>query len=450
MQATVLAFGARGDVQPLLALASGLRAAGHRVRFTTETVFQKAAISAGFEYYEIPGESEKFFAGISGVAFRDSFERSPAYFEAFWRTCMVPNLREILRDVVAPCEGSDFLVCLPYMTLGPSLSEKFGVPCFSAGVIPVPAFPTRHFRYPFLNELSQTLTPEQNLTSWQRAEPFVRAVYGLIQDWRRETLNLPFQTFDEYNAQCRSTPHLFGWSPALVPRPSDWESQWSVTGFWLLNQTSDYSPPHELQDFLNAGEPPLLIGFSSNVASNPERLTRTVTGALDMCGKRGILISGWGGLKNSGLPSFVFGISNVPHQWLLPRVSAAVHHGGCGTVGVCVHTGTPQVIVAFGYDQTFWGERVAKAGLGPWPLMAKTVTTEQLADSIRRATEDKQIAMRAAEVSAMVADEDGVGNAVREIEQMLAAEVCESRDNGPFTVKRKSLSGSAGCNRNSH
>src|SRR5947209_985264 len=170
MRATVLAFGARGDVQPLLALAPGLQAAGHQIRFATEPVFQKAAISAGFEYYDIPGESEKFFAGRSGIAFRDSFGRSPAYFEAFWRTHMLPDFRKMLRDVVAPCEGSDFLVCLPYMTLGPSLSEKFGVPCFSAGVIPVPAFPTRHFRYPFVNELSQNLTPEQNLRSWQRAE----------------------------------------------------------------------------------------------------------------------------------------------------------------------------------------------------------------------------------------------------------------------------------------
>jgi sterol 3beta-glucosyltransferase len=56
------------------------------------------------------------------------------------------------------------------------------------------------------------------------------------------------------------------------------------------------------------------------------------------------------------VPSNVFILGNVPHDWLFERVSAVVHHGGAGTTAIGLKKGCPTVVVPFFGDQPFWGE----------------------------------------------------------------------------------------------
>src|ERR1700743_2137402 len=141
MRITVIAVGTRGDVQPLIALAKGLRKAGHAVRFATEEISSKAIQDAGLEYYRLSGDSESFSAGPAGVAFRESLDRSPWHFRRFWKSFVAIGFRRHLLEVSEPCRDAEAIVCLPYLNIGATLAEKFQVPCFIAGVIPVPAFP---------------------------------------------------------------------------------------------------------------------------------------------------------------------------------------------------------------------------------------------------------------------------------------------------------------------
>ena len=64
-----------------------------------------------------------------------------------------------------------------------------------------------------------------------------------------------------------------------------------------------------------------------------------------------------GGLGGHSVPSHVFILGNVPHEWLFAngRVSAVVHHGGAGTTAVGLKYGRPTVVVPFFGDQEFWG-----------------------------------------------------------------------------------------------
>lgn len=59
-------------------------------------------------------------------------------------------------------------------------------------------------------------------------------------------------------------PHTYCWSPALIPRPSDWPSHVNVSGFFFQD-IRDYTPPKSLEMFLQAGPPPVYIGFGSIV-----------------------------------------------------------------------------------------------------------------------------------------------------------------------------------------
>ncbi len=50
----------------------------------------------------------------------------------------------------------------------------------------------------------------------------------------------------------------------MSPRPKDWPEHVQITGYWVLSDNMDlYEPPSELAQFLEAGEPPVYLGFGS-------------------------------------------------------------------------------------------------------------------------------------------------------------------------------------------
>jgi hypothetical protein len=146
-----------------------------------------------------------------------------------------------------------------------------------------------------------------------------------------------------------------GRSPALIPKPSDWGPHISVAGFYFLKLASTYTPDPELAAFLDAGPPPIYVGFGSIVVDDPNAMTKLIFEAVKKTGQRALISKGWGGLgaDELGVPEGVFMVGNVPHDWLFPRVSCVVHHGGAGTTAAGIACGKPTVIVPFFGDQPF-------------------------------------------------------------------------------------------------
>ena len=135
--------------------------------------------------------------------------------------------------------------------------------------------------------------------------------------------------------------------------------------------------------------------------------------ALEMSGRRGILLSGWAGIgEGIELPGYAFGVASVPHGWLFPQMSAVVHHGGAGTTGAGLRAGVPSIITPFVADQPNWAMRVEALGVGPSPIPFKELTVERLASAIRQATSDQAMRRRAAELGERLRAEDGVQTAI--------------------------------------
>jgi sterol 3beta-glucosyltransferase len=129
-------------------------------------------------------------------------------------------------------------------------------------------------------------------------------------------------------------------------------------------------------------------------------------------GQRGLLLSGWGGLKAFDLPKNVFAIERAPHDWLFPRMAGVVHHGGAGTTAAVLRAGKPMLITPFMGDQPFWGRRVYKLGLGPEPIPQTALTVEKLAAAIEKLANDPEMARRAVKIGEKIRAEDGIANAV--------------------------------------
>jgi sterol 3beta-glucosyltransferase len=131
-------------------------------------------------------------------------------------------------------------------------------------------------------------------------------------------------------------------------------------------------------------------------------------------GQRAVLASGWGGLagEEGSQSDQIFFLRHAPHDWLFPRMSAAVHHGGAGTTAAAVRAGIPSVIVPFYGDQPFWARCLNRQGIAPPAVERKTMTADTLASALA-ATQHPTMIQKAAALGRAVRTEDGIGEAVR-------------------------------------
>ena len=420
MRITILAAGSRGDVQPYVALGLGLERAGHRVTVAASLVFESFVRDYGLAFAPVQANIQEFLKQPQVQQllrhpnpvrlFRDFgplFESLMGAFDDFWRAS----------------QGADALVVSPGALGGYDCAERLGIPAFLAllqPLNPTDAFPT--FFLPYRLPLGP-FTALYNRASHRLFEQALwQAVRAHLNRWRQATLGLPALGIltDPYRRmRDAGVPFLFGYSPTLVPKPHDWAAEHAVTGYWFLDTPPGWQPPVELARFLDAGPPPVYVGFGSMSDEKPETLTRIALDALNVTGQRGILHTGWSGLGGGGLPDTVLQVGSVPHDWLFPQMVAVVHHGGAGTTGAGLRAGVPSILTPFMMDQFAWAKAVTDLGAGPPCIPVKTLTADKLAAAIHAAVGDESLRRRAAELGAIVRAEDGVGRAVETIHRYL-------------------------------
>jgi UDP:flavonoid glycosyltransferase YjiC (YdhE family) len=203
----------------------------------------------------------------------------------------------------------------------------------------------------------------------------------------------------------------------VVPRPADWDKHIHVTGYWFP-EDKQWEPPKDLLAFLDAGSPPVFIGFGSMPIKDPQAVTEVVLEALKRSGQRGVIHSGWGGLGDRIMPDDVFRIDYAPYNWLFPRMAMIVHHGGSGTTAFGLRSGKPSCVVPFVFDQFYWGERIAQLGVGPNPIPFKKLTVERLQDAIQIGVHDRGMQQAAADIGRKIQAEKGIENALNMFEKI--------------------------------
>jgi sterol 3beta-glucosyltransferase len=411
LRITITTGGSRGEVQPYVALGLGLEAAGHEVRISAQAAYQQFVQERGLGFHPISGDphqlvSELLEAGNNPVRFARRFRRVLG-------SLMEPNLEEYL----AACRDAEVIIYSPVGFLGYYVAEALGVPRVGAALYPLFSR-TKHFPSSIvplgklrprgtLGGLYNYLTyPFSEQLFWQSFRtPASRAMEEHVG------VSPPFLgPFGEMTRH--KEPILYGWSPSVLAQPPDWGSWLHTTGYWFLDRPDGWQAPLELADFLEAGPPPVFIGFGSmnNIAAR--KLTDIVLQALELTGQRGLLATGWGGMGDADLPDTAFRLEDVPHDWLFERVKAAIHHGGAGTTSASLRAGVPTLVVPFFADQPFWGWSVAELGVGPEPISPRSLGVEQLAGAIRRITSDRGMRARAAALGQRIRNENGIERAV--------------------------------------
>lgn len=168
-------------------------------------------------------------------------------------------------------------------------------------------------------------------------------------------------------------------SPRLVPPAADWPAAVHCTGRLAL-PVHDWEPDAGLARFLRSGPPPVYVGFGSVPLRDPRAAVARQAEAARRAGVRVLIAPSPGfGSRHEDYGDHARLLGFVPHDWLLPRTAAAIHHGGAGTTHAALAAGVPQGVVPFSLDQPYYARRVVALGLGPAPLRPGSADARALA-----------------------------------------------------------------------
>ncbi|XP_051121447.1 sterol 3-beta-glucosyltransferase UGT80A2-like isoform X2 [Andrographis paniculata] len=412
LQIVMLIVGTRGDVQPFVAIGKRLQSDGHRVRLATHSNFKEFVRSAGLEFYPLGGDPKVLAAYM--VKNKGFLPSGPSEIHI-----QRNQIKDIIFSLFPACTNPDPETDIPFkvdaIIANPPayghthVAEALNVPIHI--IFTMPWTPTSEFPHP-LSRVKQSVGYR---VSYQIVDSLIwLGIRDMINEFRKKKLKLRRITYlSGFYSSHPSVPYAYIWSPHLVPKPKDWGANIDVVGFCFLDLASSYVPPDSLVEWLNKGPKPIYIGFGSLPVEEPEKMTEIIVQALEITGQRGIINKGWGGLGNLAEPKdFVYLLDNCPHDWLFPRCSAVVHHGGAGTTAAGLKAACPTTVVPFFGDQPFWGERVHARGVGPAPIPIDEFSLDKLVSAVRFML-DAKVKEQAEELAKAMENEDGVVGAVQ-------------------------------------
>ncbi|KAJ6014382.1 hypothetical protein N7540_008973 [Penicillium herquei] len=452
-------IGSRGDIQPFVALGKELKSHGHRVRLATHLAFRDFVLEGGLEFFNIGGDPAELMAfmvknpgllpgfdTIRSGAIQKRRREMKEIIHGCWKSCYEmgdgTNLHQIKEDLWGDTVDyrrrpfvADTIIANPPSLAHIHCAQRLGIPLHI--MFTMPWSPTQSFPHPLAiihhQDCKYTVA---NFVSYAVVEMMVWEGLGdLINTFRKQTLSLdPLDGITAPSLIHRlRIPCSYLWSPAVLPKPSDWGDNIDICGFSFLPSKPDYTPPDEISAFLDAGPTPIYVGFGSIVVDDQIKLTKIVFEAVQKSGQRAIISKGWGnlGVDDIDVPDNVLIIGSCPHDWLFRQVSCVIHHGGAGTTAAGLALGRPTIIIPFFGDQQFWGEIVARAGAGPLPIPHKQLTVDKLSDAISMALESST-QEKAQSIAAKMQNESGVRDGVRSFHRHLDTKslrccICPSR-----------------------
>jgi vancomycin aglycone glucosyltransferase len=410
MRVLLAPAGSRGDFQPLLALALGLKNAGHDVRIATAPTFKSECEAFGVPFFE---------AGQDIKAIIDEANRGGGLTPAKGTWLLLSSGRRfagpLIEALVTAARDVDVVIGGGAQVGAHTAAEAQGVPYFFVAY--TPQILSSSYHPPFTIPI-QGLPRFLNRFLWWLSNKLVWLAFGgKINDARRKLGLLPPTDIDDHFFPYKR--RLLACDPEIMPPPPDVILPHAPIGSLML---PDERPlPADVVDFLASGPPPVYVGFGSMPDPKPKETTAILLQALKQVGCRALISAGWAGLGGVEMPPEIKVLGPVSHGILFPRVAGTVHHGGAGTTAASARAGKPQLVVPHALDQIEIAARVRAAGLGPEPIPRQKLTPDNLAQAIKELLANDAIKKRAAEVGRSVSERNAVHNAVSILQSEVGA-----------------------------
>uniref|UniRef100_A0A7S0AT16 Glycosyltransferase family 28 N-terminal domain-containing protein n=1 Tax=Pyrodinium bahamense TaxID=73915 RepID=A0A7S0AT16_9DINO len=440
-RAMVIIWGSRGDVQPALALALRLKQMGRSVLMFATPPATDMVKAKGIECVEARENVEKVIGELFGKI--DPTDRSICGIVKQLKTASAFQQSEEYTGNQAAdmsCAWAEAQKFKPDVILAPNIMYGPYVSIAEALQVPVVTFDLQ-LNYP-TSELPYMKMEVDKAPKCCYRCIWRLAGFAISKKERpnyikmRETCGLPSNTHVD-GSSIKIFPHdlpqICACSPSFISSPHDWPLTKYMSGWWFFPPTEGYTPPPQLEAFLQANRP-VYIGFGS-MKGNPDFCRKCSTFAIKglmLAGQKGVLLGGWAGLSREALDMSsdegrqlhawaeenVAEVDSCPHDWLFPQCAVVIHHGGVGTLAAGIRAGCPTIVCAYQGDQPFHGSIAQAKGIGKYLGMVGTIPAEKLADAIKEVVADKAMAATVKAMGEMVRAEDGPGNAIAFMDRM--------------------------------
>lgn len=455
----LMAQGTRGDVQPLVALGQALLRKGYRVKVLASSNFRGFVESYGLRFL---AHGVDIQSGVT-KAVKRALDTQDTEMAEQWKkleqdkdavgaealkNTMNAEVKADMARVFADAlqaERPDLIAFTSLLDGIPLYAwRKYGIPCMNVMYFPINAVDEEGMR----NAYDSWLDTDKKIVE---AETGVAAMSAAS-----------FEDFVAWWTSPRGAvvPH----SPELLrlwdgaQRELAEQRRGLLTGFWLLDEAQQLVDLAQfggleglrmMQRFLDAGPPPICVGWGSMPLGAPV-LAKAIT-SIKLAGCRGIVVGGWAGVGITGLEEFMdanlpedpFGIvafarknilfvKSAPHGWLFPRCAATVHHGGAGTTAAALLAGVPTIVTPFSFDQQYHADWVEKLGCGlQLNLASGGLADANWSKAFQKAVADAGLRAAAREVAQVLKREPGVAEGVARVEAVLRERARQPDGAGP-------------------
>jgi UDP:flavonoid glycosyltransferase YjiC (YdhE family) len=421
MRIVFATYGSLGDLHPVMAIGRELRQRGHRVVIASSGVHRERVEAAGLGFHAArptlsPDDKELLRATMDAA-------KGP---ERVIRGVMMPALRDSHADLKAAIEadgGADLLVTSEIAFAGPILADQLGIRWASTVLAPISFFsqydPPVLPALPGLRSIQQVAPRALNRWLLALGRRMAAGWAGPVHEFRRE-LGLRPVEHPIFGGKHGRDLVLALFSAVLAEPQPDWPRNTVLTGFAFydrLEPRAGLSP--ELQQFLEAGTPPIVFTLGSAAVFDAGRFFVESAEASARLGRRAVLLIGFdpSNVPPHPLPDGVVAVEYAPFSELFPRAAAVVHQGGVGTTGQALRAGRPSLVMPYSHDQPDNAARAERLGVAR-TIDRRRYTARSAAAALRPLLEDGTYAARAASVAERVRTEDGARAAADAIERL--------------------------------
>lgn len=377
LKAIVVGLGSAGDVHPNIGLALALRAHGLAVLFVGSEVFRPLAERTGIDFAGL-GSKDEYYAAI-----RDPDLWHPTRsFSVVARRLILPALQPVYEVIKINFEPGRTVVAAPGFAFGARIAqEKLGVPLATVHLQPImfrSAIRPGCFGFPDI--LGHLPRPLRKLYFRAADQLFVdKWVAEPVNAFRAELGLRPVQRL--FDSWIHSPQLVIGLFPEWYGEPQpDWPPHVALTGFPLWDEAEIRNVSKEVEDFLAAGDPPLVFTAGSAMLHG-KRFFDVSAEVCEAMGRRGLLLTQFPEQLPARLPRGVRHFDYVPFSQVLPRTAALIHHGGVGTTAQAIRAGVPQLIVPNAHDQPDNAMRVHRLGIGDY-VLPRAYTTKRVVQKL--------------------------------------------------------------------
>ncbi|KAF3975516.1 hypothetical protein CMV_001229 [Castanea mollissima] len=477
--AIFMAFGTKGDVYPIAAIAAAY--ACDQKQYNVVLITHSAHENLG---HHLAGKHVAFYPISSPPVLSTDQNHETTTGSGLLELSFSLQKRMVTKEHRRECYSlvqrifgcgqsldGDFIVINFFALEGWSLAETFRVRCIVAApyVVPysAPSSFERHFKkelpllYRYLQEATTNKVCWKDVIHWMW--PLFTDSWG---SWRCDDLNLspcpftdPVTGLPTWHDRPSSPLLLYGFSKEVVECPGYWPSNVRVCGFWFLPMEWQFSCKEcseiaalvssrnlqrkdelcsahiDLHTFLKTvSTPPIFVGLSSvgsmGFLKNPQAFLHVLRTVIEITSYRFILFTA--GFEALDAASVLLLHWFRAIQVVVSKMSGCNSSWGqiSGTTAAALHAGIPQVVCPFMLDQFYWAERMFWLGVAPEPLKRDQLLPEknddmsirEAANVLSRAINDAlspKVKACARELAERISLENGVLEAVKTLKEEL-------------------------------